>query len=53
MVAGAATTDGTQAPVSLSALAETGARAVLPGHGEPWFGGADTAVEAALRAGPS
>ena len=53
VVAGAATTDSKQALASLSALAETGAGTVLPGHGEPWYDGADTAVEAALRAGPS
>ncbi|MGX6512524.1 MBL fold metallo-hydrolase [Rhodococcus sp. SJ-2] len=53
IVAGAATADSTRALASLSALAETGAATVLPGHGNPWHDGIGTAVEAALRAGPS
>jgi glyoxylase-like metal-dependent hydrolase (beta-lactamase superfamily II) len=53
VVAGAATTDSAQALASLSALAETAAGTVLPGHGEPWFDGVDSAVEQALLAGPS
>ncbi|WP_025132996.1 MBL fold metallo-hydrolase [Leucobacter sp. PH1c] len=35
---------------SLQAIAETGARWVLPGHGAPWDGGAERAVEAVRRA---
>lgn len=53
IVSGAATADSEVALRSLAALAETGAATVLPGHGEPWTGGVDAAVEAALRAGPS
>lgn len=53
IVSGAATADSAVALRSLTALAETGARTLLPGHGDPWTGGAAAAVEAALRAGPS
>ena len=53
IVAGAATADSRQALESLSALAETGAETVLPGHGQPWYDGAEAAVAVALRAGPS
>lgn len=53
IVAGAATTDSDQALASLAALAETGAKLVLPGHGRPWRSGVESAVEEALRAGPS
>ncbi|UGT61003.1 MBL fold metallo-hydrolase [Nocardia asteroides] len=53
IVSGAATADSEVALRSLTALAETGASTVLPGHGEPWTGGVTAAVEAALRAGPS
>ncbi|WP_063057617.1 MBL fold metallo-hydrolase [Nocardia sienata] len=52
IVAGAATADSPMALASLAALADTGAHSVLPGHGEPWTGGAATAVELAVRAGP-
>ncbi|MBF6184759.1 MULTISPECIES: MBL fold metallo-hydrolase [Nocardia] len=53
IVSGAATADSTQALSSLTALAATGARTVLPGHGAPWFDGVAAAAELALRAGPS
>ncbi|MGV0749447.1 MBL fold metallo-hydrolase [Mycolicibacter minnesotensis] len=53
IVSGAATADSTEALASLTALAETGAKTVLPGHGEPWFDGVASAAEAALQAGPS
>lgn len=53
IVSGAATADSTEALASLTALADTGATTVLPGHGEPWHDGITSAVEAALRAGPS
>lgn len=53
IVAGAATADSAQALRSLDALAATGARVVLPGHGRPWLGGAAAAVEEARRQGPA
>ena len=53
IVAGAATADSERALATLDALAETGARTVLTGHGEPWTGGAAEAVRLAREAGPS
>ncbi len=53
IVSGAATADSSEALASLTALADTGAKTVLPGHGEPWLDGVASAVQAALRAGPS
>lgn len=53
IVAGAATADSSQALDSLNTLAETNARIVLPGHGEPWKFGIRRAVEKALQRGPS
>jgi glyoxylase-like metal-dependent hydrolase (beta-lactamase superfamily II) len=53
IVSGAATADSAEALASLTALADTGATTVLPGHGEPWYDGVTSAVESALRAGPS
>lgn len=53
IVAGAATADSEQALGSLDALAATGARIVLPGHGEPWRAGIRTAVDEALERGRS
>ncbi|OBH18397.1 MBL fold metallo-hydrolase [Mycolicibacter sinensis] len=53
IVSGAATADSTEALASLSALADTGAKTVLPGHGEPWYDGIAAAAQAALQAGPS
>lgn len=50
LVARAATADTETARASLAALGATGARTVLPGHGEPWRDGIATAVEAALAA---
>jgi glyoxylase-like metal-dependent hydrolase (beta-lactamase superfamily II) len=51
IVAGAATADSAQALRSLDALAATGASTLLPGHGEPWTGGAAAAVEQAREVG--
>jgi len=53
IVARAATADSQQALASLDAIAATGARVLLAGHGEPWPGGAEAAVSAARSAGPS
>ncbi|HEV2076054.1 MAG TPA: MBL fold metallo-hydrolase [Thermoleophilaceae bacterium] len=53
IVSGAATVDSERALASLDALAETGARTVLTGHGEPWRDGAEAAVARARSAGPS
>jgi glyoxylase-like metal-dependent hydrolase (beta-lactamase superfamily II) len=50
LVARAATVDSERNRASLDALASTGARVVLTGHGEPWTGGADAAVAMALAA---
>lgn len=51
MVAGAATADFSLNFATLDAIAATGAGAVLPGHGEPWMEGAQSAVELARAAG--
>jgi glyoxylase-like metal-dependent hydrolase (beta-lactamase superfamily II) len=51
LVARAATADSQRALRVLDALAETGARTLLVGHGEPWTGGAAAAVERAREAG--
>ena len=51
IVASAATKDTAQAMASLDAIASTGARTVLPGHGGPWQGGAEAAVAHARRVG--
>jgi glyoxylase-like metal-dependent hydrolase (beta-lactamase superfamily II) len=51
IVAGAATADSAQALASLEALAATGARLVLPGHGDPWRHGVEAAVAAATSSG--
>jgi len=53
IVARAATADSERALATLDALAETGARTVLTGHGEPWTGGAAEAVRLAREAGVS
>lgn len=53
IVSGAATADSRQALSSLTALADTGASLVLPGHGDPWWDGAASAVAVARAAGPS
>jgi glyoxylase-like metal-dependent hydrolase (beta-lactamase superfamily II) len=51
IVAGAATADSEANLRSLDVLASTGARVVLPGHGEQWRGGIVEAAELARRAG--
>jgi glyoxylase-like metal-dependent hydrolase (beta-lactamase superfamily II) len=51
IVARAATVDSERNLRTLDAVAETGARTVLTGHGEPWTQGAAAAVAAARRAG--
>ncbi|WP_083587001.1 MBL fold metallo-hydrolase [Agrococcus sp. Marseille-P2731] len=51
VVAAAATNDPSRALASLDVLAATGAGTVLPGHGEPWRGGIEAAVQAARSAG--
>jgi glyoxylase-like metal-dependent hydrolase (beta-lactamase superfamily II) len=50
-VARAATADSRRALAELDALARTGARTVLVGHGEPWSGGVEGAVARARQAG--
>ena len=51
IVARAATADPERALASLDALAATGARTVLCGHGEPWREGAEAIVARARAAG--
>ena len=51
IVAKAATADSERALASLDALEATGARTVLPGHGEPWQQGIASAVSAARAVG--
>jgi glyoxylase-like metal-dependent hydrolase (beta-lactamase superfamily II) len=51
LVARAATADSERNLRTLDALAATGARTVLTGHGEPWRDGVESAVESARRAG--
>jgi glyoxylase-like metal-dependent hydrolase (beta-lactamase superfamily II) len=51
LVARAATADTDRNLRTLDALAETGARTVLTGHGEPWTEGAEAAVTRARAAG--
>ena len=53
IVSGAATADSRRNLDSLDALAQTGARTVLCGHGEPWRDGVEAAVAQARAAGPS
>ncbi|MFF9564037.1 MBL fold metallo-hydrolase [Leifsonia sp. NPDC014704] len=53
IVAGAATADSEQALASLEVIAGTGARVLLPGHGEPWRDGAEAAVASARAIGRS
>ena len=50
IVSRAATADSSRALASLDALAETGAKTVLTGHGDPWNDGAEAIVERARRA---
>ena len=51
IVARAATADSERALASLELLAGTGAGILLPGHGEPWRDGAESAVREARRVG--
>ena len=51
LVARAATADVERNLRTLDALAATAAPTVLTGHGEPWTGGVEAAVEQARRAG--
>lgn len=51
LVARAATVDSERNLRTLDALAETGARNVLTGHGEPWSDGVEAAVTRARAAG--
>jgi glyoxylase-like metal-dependent hydrolase (beta-lactamase superfamily II) len=51
IVARGATADSERALASLERIARTGAGTLLPGHGEPWMGGAERAVEEARRVG--
>jgi glyoxylase-like metal-dependent hydrolase (beta-lactamase superfamily II) len=51
IVAGAATADSGVALSSLTALENTRAAIVLPGHGGPWWTGVDSAVHGAKRRG--
>jgi glyoxylase-like metal-dependent hydrolase (beta-lactamase superfamily II) len=53
IVARAATADSDAALASLERIAATGARTLLPGHGEPWIDGAGEAVRLARTAGSS
>jgi glyoxylase-like metal-dependent hydrolase (beta-lactamase superfamily II) len=53
IVAKAATADSERNLSSLDALAETGAKTVLTGHGEPWTDGAAAIVAKARATGPS
>jgi len=53
IVSGAATADSEQALASLTALAETCASVLLPGHGPVWREGAGAAAAMARSAGPS
>jgi glyoxylase-like metal-dependent hydrolase (beta-lactamase superfamily II) len=51
IVARRATADSERALASLERLAGTGVGTLLPGHGEPWTGGAERAVLEARRVG--
>jgi glyoxylase-like metal-dependent hydrolase (beta-lactamase superfamily II) len=53
IVASCANADSQRALRSLDAIAATGARTLLSGHGDPWRDGAESAVEHARRAGIS
>jgi glyoxylase-like metal-dependent hydrolase (beta-lactamase superfamily II) len=48
-----ATADADQALASLDRIAATGAGTLLPGHGDPWTGGAQEAASLARAAGLS
>ena len=51
IVARGATADSERALASLELIAGTGAGTLLPGHGEPWTGGVERAVQEARRVG--
>lgn len=51
VVATGATNDPTTAVASLERIGATGARTVLPGHGDPWYDGAAAAAGRAATAG--
>lgn len=53
IVSNAATADSVRAIESLEVIAQTQARTVLVGHGEPWNDGAESLVERAREHGPS
>jgi glyoxylase-like metal-dependent hydrolase (beta-lactamase superfamily II) len=53
IVSGAATVDSERALRSLDAVAATGAKVVLCGHGPVWHDGAEAIADAARRRGPS
>jgi glyoxylase-like metal-dependent hydrolase (beta-lactamase superfamily II) len=53
IVSGAATANSGQALRTLTALADTNAGTVLPGHGQPWRDGVRSAVRAARQNGAS
>lgn len=53
IIAGAATADSVQALESLERIEATGARVVVPGHGQTWTGGAAQAVALAREHGAS
>src|SRR5918992_479699 len=51
IVARGATADSERSLASLERIARTGAGTLLPGHGEPWWGGAEPAASEARRIG--
>ena len=51
IVARGATADSERALASLERIARSGAGTLLPGHGEPWRGGAEAAASEARRVG--
>lgn len=53
IIAGAATADSELALKTLDAILATGARVLLPGHGEPWRDGVEAAVASARTIGRS
>jgi glyoxylase-like metal-dependent hydrolase (beta-lactamase superfamily II) len=53
IVSRAATADSRQALQSLDALAATGAKTVLTGHGDPWRNGAESIAAQARERGPT
>jgi glyoxylase-like metal-dependent hydrolase (beta-lactamase superfamily II) len=53
IIAGAATADSEMALRTLDRIVATGARTILPGHGEPWRDGVEAAVASARTIGRS